>query len=1305
MEGRSTQPGSPVLPVLQRRAEIERALREHQVVVLAGETGSGKTTQLPQICLEMGLAERGMIGHTQPRRLAARAVAARIAEERGTRLGELVGVKVRFQDQTSRTTKIKLLTDGMLLAELAGDPLLRAYSVVIVDEAHERSLNIDFLLGCLRQLLPKRPDLKVIITSATIDPGKFVEYFRASGASVAPMLEISGRMFPVEIRYRPGRDDDGVSAETNIESVCDGIEDVLDARGADDGARSDVLVFLPGEREIRRVGEALARRGVGRVEVLPLFGRLSNEEQDRIFHPPSGGRQRVILATNVAETSLTVPGIRYVVDAGLARLNRYDVGRKIQGLPIEQVSQASANQRAGRCGRVASGVCVRLYSEANYRARAKFTEPEIRRSSLANVILQMKSLGLGAIETFPFPDRPDERAVRDGYETLFELGAIDRADADGKLTKIGEAMGRMPLDARIARMLIGAEREGSLREVVVLAGALSIQDPRERPLARQEEADRNQSVFRHPSSDFLTLLNVWERYQEAKGSRESGVFAWCREHFLSPTRMREWDEIVRQLREQCEELKLEPNEEPAHEDSIHRALLTGLISNVACRESETKGGSSFDYRAIRGNVVQIFPGSSLFKKNPRWIMAAELVQTSRLFARTVARVDPEWIEQLAAHVFTRQLSDPHLDAETGEPSAWERVSLSGVVVVPRRRVALARVDRQAARRVFLEQALAGGKWTGGHPCLEHNARVLVEARSAEAKLRDRGVIAATDRLAAWYDHRLPPEFVDPSSLAAWLGAQNHAAERDASLRWTITDVLSDHARQALDTEAFPEALEIAGEPCPVEYAFAPGRDNDGVTLHLSLRALARLPEHRPEWLVPGLLPEVVQSLIKTLPKPERAKLEAHGAADTLAADCAALLTFGAGSLDAALSATIEALYGVSIAPTAWSFGGLPSHLRLRAEIHDADGRSLGADRDVSTLRKKFEQRIRKLQAGDDRARFERRDLTGWDFGDLPDRIQVEREQGAVDRYPALVDEDGAAHLTLVATLEQERALTPRGVRRLLAIACRDELEYVFRSLSQWSQMSRQYAPFGSVDEFLDDLTLVTVERAFLEGQAPIRTQAAFHERLQAARGKLSLIAREVGESAAKTLEARAKVAHRLASGTPRLWAESIADIREHAVYLMPHRFLGLAPAMAVRQYHRYAEGMRERLFALREDGSKAETQALQKFLPHWKKFTGRVAAAMASARAETDPDETPAAAGSAGGSRAKAPLPQTRRVGATVNLDAGVWALRPGNLSPELETYRWALEEFRLALFAPALAGKAPMTEDQIVKLWARVRS
>lgn len=1294
------------LPILARRREIEDAIARRQVVVVCGETGSGKTTQLPRILFEMGRgrggpdgAGGGIIAHTQPRRLAARAVAARIAEEMGERLGGLVGVKVRFQDQTGRGTRIKLLTDGMLLAELASDPQLRAYDTIIIDEAHERSLNVDFLLGVLRGLLPKRPELRLVITSATIDPRRFSDHF--GGPSAAPVIEVSGRTYPVEVRYRgDGADDD--DPEANLaERVADGVEEVCSPRLPE----GDVLVFLPGEREIRAAEGALRRRGLD-AEILPLLARLTNEEQDRIFHP--GPRRRVILATNVAETSLTVPRIRYVVDSGLARISRYDPARKVKTLPVEPISRASAGQRAGRCGRLAAGVCVRLYSEASFAARPAFTEPEIRRTSLAAAILQMKSLGLGAVESFPFLDPPDERAIRDGYETLFELGAIEAARGDAALTPIGTRLARLPVDPRIGRMLLAAEGEGSLREVMVLAAALSVQDPRDRPLARQDRADAAHLVFRHESSDFLTLLNIWSGYQHARGRRDEGresIASWCREHFLSIVRMREWEDTWRQLRDLGAELGLRENREPAPEDRVHRALLTGLISHVACRTGEA---GSFDYRGIRGNTLSIFPGSVLFKKAPKWIMAAEVVQTTKLYARCCARITAEWIEELAGHVFQHHVTDPHLDAETGEPSAWERITMSGVVVVPRRRAALAALDPARAREVFIREALAAGRWTGGIAALERNRAVMREAERAEAKLRRRNIIAPERARADWFETRLPSDVCDPATLRAWVArASPDEIERIA---WRVEDVLSEPARTALAGGAFPDSITLGDGPeaceCPLEYALAPGTDDDGVTVTARADRLDRLTEERAAWLVPGRLPDVVSAHFKSLPRPVRALVEAKGSLDTIAAECAAVMVFARGPLPDAIAEALEALHGVRTTAESFSSRGLPPHLRLRVRVVDEHGKQLTVDRDLAALHKRFEGRLRRAKQAGARARFEREGVTAWDFGDLPESVPPP-EEGATDLFPAVVDRLDSVALELHDSAARAAALTRLGVRRLFALACRDEVEHYFRSAPAWSEMARHFAAFGSARRLADDLSCVVAERVFLLGQPPVRTQREFEARSASQWGRLSAVARETVEVLAPMLDARARVAQRLSGGTPRLWAASVADLREQAAYLFAPGFLRLVPWEHLRECPRYARGMRERLFALREDGSGSESAALAAFAPHWKRFTAWVAAAMSAERAAAEADDAPAppagGGAAAAGARAKsagAPLPQTRRQSPRVNLEAGEWALQPGALPPPVERYRWALEELRLAMFTPALALKPAVDAAAVERLW-----
>ncbi len=1292
------------LPILQRRREIEEAIVAHQVVVVCGETGSGKSTQLPQICLELSDAASakgagaGVIAHTQPRRLAARAVAARIAEERGDALGGLVGFKVRFQDQTGPRTRIKVLTDGMLLAEMAGDPWLGEYSTIIIDEAHERSINIDFLLGCLRQILPRRPELRLIVTSATIDPRRFSDFF--GGPAAAPIIEVSGRTYPVEIRYRPTDAGEEDFDKVEFEAVADAVDELCGP-----GREGDVLVFLPGERDIRLAGEAIGRRGVD-VDVLPLYSRLSNQEQDRVFHP-SPGRQRVILATNVAETSLTVPGIRFVVDTGLARMSRYDPARKIQQLPIEPISRASANQRSGRCGRVSAGVCIRLYSEESCRARPLFTEPEIRRTNLASVILQMRTIGgagLGAVEDFAFLDAPDAAAIRDGYETLFELGAIDAPSRCGELTDVGRRMAQIPLDPRVARMLLAARGEGVLGEIVTLASVLEIQDPRERPSGRQDDADRAQLVFRHDTSDFLTLLKVWDQYSHAGRSMGAGALAgWCRQHFLSAARMREWGEMIRQIADVARELGLagdagrsSPAGSRPLEDRVHRALLTGLITSVACRE----GDGGFDYRGVRGNVVQIFPGSSLFKKGPRWIMAAEVVQTSRLYARTCARIDPAWVEELAGHMFKRQLSDRHLDPRTGQPSAWERVTMSGIVVVPRRRTAIASIEPRGAREVFIREALALMKWETDLAFMAHNRAMLERARGLEGKLRRRDVVAGAEQIAGWFEARVPKEIGEPEAFKAWLAP---AQGRDPGvLRLAEADVLRPEASAAADRVRFPDAIELrpGAGPFPLDYAFAPGKDEDGITITVPLESLGDLTPERAGWLVPGMLDELVLGMLKTLPRGARASVEQKAPLATVAGACAGVIAFGVGSLGRALGEALEVLYAIRIDESDWSPGALPTHLRLRVRVVDHAGKEVAEERDLAALRARLDGRVRRALAARERSRFERRGLRTWDFDALSERVESERDGQVFTGYPMLVDEGASAWLTLGASSREAQARTRLGLRRLFVLECAEELGHYVDALPQWSEMRRHFGALGSAEELRDGVCCVIAERAFMERQAPVRTREEFSARLEGGRGRLGAIATEVGEMVGGILEPRFRVAQRISGGTPRLWAQSVGDIREHAVYLMPRGFLALAPPERLRSYPKYARVMRERLMSLREDGSSVEGESLRVFLPHWKRFTGWVAGAMASERESLEGEGQASRSAGRGG---KAPLPAARRAGATINLDAGEWAMTPGNLSPAVDRYRWALEELRVVVFAPALAGGACPGEPEVEKLWASV--
>jgi ATP-dependent helicase HrpA len=1300
------------LPVNDRRAEIADVIRRHQVVVLCGETGSGKTTQLPQICLSIGRGSAGMIGHTQPRRLAARSVAARIAAELNVDLGSAVGVKVRFNDQTSEKTAIKLMTDGLLLAELANDPELLAYDTIIIDEAHERSLNVDFLLGYLKRLLVRRDDLKLIVTSATIDPHRFSAFL--GGPDTAPVLTVSGRTFPVEVRYRPA-DERDVEAVAEPGVVADAIREVLSIRESNSGnERSDVLVFLPGEAEIRQTEAALRSMGV-RAEVMPLYSRLTAQEQDRIFQPTSAGSRRVILATNVAETSLTVPGIKYVVDTGLVRLSRYDAKAKVQRLPVEWVSRASANQRSGRCGRVSAGVCVRLYAESVLTSRDPFTAPEIRRTSLASVMLHLLALNIGAIEDFEFIDPPEARAIADGYDTLFELGAISQPGAGATITTLGRQLARLPMDPRIGRIVLAGSAEACPRETRILASALSIQDPRERPAAAREQADRAHSVFAHPQSDFLTLLNIWDQFEHVWRSESRGAaMDWCRQNMISHARMREWMDVHDQLCDASDDLDLSLVEHPATDrplaDRIHRALMTGLIANVCCKEgSGLTGPGAYDYRGPRVGTVSIFPGSVLFKQRPRWIMAAEVVETTRVYARTVAAVDPEWLIELASHVLTRQAVDPHFDRASGEASAFERVTMGGLVVVPRRRVALRHIDQPAARALFIRHVLVRGEATIDAPLARANHALRERAVLAAARLRLKPLARDEAALETWFDKRLPDAICDAETLLTWL-AQNPGA--DAALRLAESDVLPPDILPGLDPAKYPESVRVGSTDCQVHYRFEPGREDDGVTIRVPLVELPRVSETLVEWGIPGVLPAKLLAGLKLLPKGRRAALEAAGELSTIASDCADVVTPMATSLPSAVSEALSVVAGVEVPADEIHFAGVPEHLRLRFEVIDDQGTIIASGRELSNLQQQWHSRAVRARAAAARARFDRRGVRSWDFGELdePSEGPAPVDQPDEPSVPCLIDDgpDAGVRLTLVRDPRRARAWTSRGVRRLLVIACAEELGHRLDGLPHIDEMARWYQQLGTTSELRDGLMSLIVERTFLTAQTLPRSREQLQERLEAGWGRLAQSSFDVGECAAKTLEARARVAHRLASGTPRLWAASIADIREHAAYLLPTGLLSIVGYDRFREYPRYAVAMRERLLSLREDGSGAETTAIAMFAPAWKKFTGWVAQhGQTSSLTRDETADTDADAGvvvqSPSGKKGKAPLPQTRRTGAVVNVDAGVWALSVGNLPPAIEQYRWALEDARVQVFAAGaeLSPRKPHPAlERLAKLW-----
>ena len=1016
----------PELPVSDRRDELAKAINDNQVVVVAGETGSGKTTQLPKICLELGRGIRGTIGHTQPRRLAARTVAQRIADELGTSLGDAVGYTVRFTDQASDRTLVKLMTDGILLAEIQRDRRLLRYDTLILDEAHERSLNIDFLLGYLRELLPRRPDLKVIVTSATIEPGRFAAHFNG-----APIVEVSGRTYPVEIRYRPLEveavadddtdDPDDPDHEIVRTEMRDQTEAIVDAIAElEKEPPGDVLVFLSGEREIRDTSEALRSSFDEHTEVLPLYARLPTAEQQKVFAPHTG--RRVVLATNVAETSLTVPGIRYVVDPGTARISRYSRRTKVQRLPIEPISQASAAQRAGRSGRVAPGVCIRLYSGEDFASRPRFTDPEILRTNLAAVILQMAALQLGDIEQFPFLDPPDARSIRDGVLLLQELGAFDRA---GAITELGRRLARLPVDPRIGRMILQADAEGCVREVLVLAAALSIPDPRERPADRDEAARQKHARFADERSDFISYLNLWRYLREQRKERSGNAFRrMCREEFLHYLRIREWQDLTGQLRSIARDIGIRESDEDADPTSIHAALTAGLLSHIGLRE-----GDSRDYTGARNTKFVLAPGSVLTKRPPRWVVVAELVETSRLYGRIAARIEPEAVERIAGHLVQRSYSEPHWDPQRGAVMAYERVTLYGLPLVPRRRVNYAQIEPELARELFIRHALVEGDWQTRHHFFRDNARLREELEEIEERARRRDLIVGDDDIYAFYDARVPAEVVSARHFDAWWRKQRH---RTPDLLTLTRDDLLRTEDTAGDQ---PDTWQAGDLSLPVTYRFEPGAEDDGITVHVPVEVLARLGGDEFAWHVPALREELVTALIRSLPKDLRRNFVP--APDTARAVLATLEP-GTEPLLRSLQRALQRRTGVLVPIDAFDLDKLPSHLRVTFAVESADGSEVARGKDLEALQEQLAAPARQAVAEAVADGLERSGLRGWpdDLDELPRTVERVSGGHTVRGFPAFVDMKSTVDVRVFATTAEQDAVMGPGVRRLLRLTVR-----------------------------------------------------------------------------------------------------------------------------------------------------------------------------------------------------------------------------------------------------------------------------
>ena len=1287
--GQAPRPERPIpaivypeeLPVSARREEIARAIAAHQVVIVSGETGSGKTTQLPKICLELGRGRRRMIGHTQPRRLAATSVAKRIAEELNTPLGEVVGYQVRFNDHTGPNASVKLMTDGILLAESQRDPLLKRYDTIIIDEAHERSLNIDFLLGYLKQLLPRRPDLKLIITSATIDAERFAAHFAAESGKHAPVIEVSGRLYPVEVRYRPVQqplsDDEAAAPQrkgANGERLSgDEERDLIDAivDAVDECARhgpGDVLVFLPGEREIRESAEALRKRHPAGTEILPLYARLSQAEQEQIFRP-KGNARRVVLSTNVAETSLTVPGIRFVVDSGLARIKRYSWRNKVEQLRIEPISRASANQRAGRCGRVGPGVCIRLYDETDFNGRAAFTDPEVLRSSLASVILRMKSLGLDDIERFPFVEAPPGRAVADGYHLLLELGAItpvqaDDNDADDgatgtgaayELTRTGQELAKLPVDPRIGRMVLAAREQQCLAEMLIIASALSVQDPRDRPMAEREAAEAAHAKFNDDKSEFIGFLKLWRWYGEQVQHKQSQrrLVGLLRQNFLSPIRLREWHDVHSQLAALVGEQGWRVNTSEATYEQLHLALLAGLLGNIGFKSEE--GGSGGQYQGAREIRFFIHPGSTLQKKAGKWIMAAELVETTRLYARCVARIEPTWIERVGGHLLRRNWSDPRWEKKAGQVVANERATLYGLQIYHGRRVHYGRINPKHARELFIREALVPGEIDTKLSFVAHNRKLIASIEKLEHQSRRPDILVDDELIYAFYDQQLPEAISQTTALEKWV----HGLDKPAADRLLLTrDALMRHEAAGVTTEVFPKKVEWQGVSMALDYHFEPGSSKDGVTLSVPLFALNQIDAQRCEWLVPGMLKEKAHLLLKSLPQ----KLRRH---------CVPLPDYAAGFYDRWFDrladpqqGLVEALIAdmwdqVQVRPVAGDFKleTLPAHLFMNFRVIDEHGRMLAAGRNLAQLKAEFgrqaQANFQQLAARDTEVAqaLAHEKLTSWSFGPLPEIMEIKRGGQSVIGYPALVDKGAHSDLDVYDDPDEARKHHRAGLLKLFRLGLREQVKFLEKNLTDFTKMSMLYMPLGTQEELRDQIVDCALGQACLAEPWPANEQQ-FETRRNEGKGRLGLLAQEVSRLAGNILTEYAALQRKLPQAKPH--AAAYADLQQQLGALMPKWFIRDVPHAQLAHYPRYLKAAVARIDKLRADPGRDA------------KLMGEMAPLLTQYQ------------------RARSAL--------------------KGAPDPALDEFRWLLEELRVALFAQELRTPMPVSVKRLMKAWETLR-
>jgi ATP-dependent helicase HrpA len=1280
------------LPVSGRRKEIAEALSKHQVIIVSGETGSGKTTQLPKICLELGRGEKGMIGHTQPRRIAASSTAKRIAFELGTPLGEHVGYKVRFNDTLQPGAWVKLMTDGILLAETQTDPLLKAYDTIIIDEAHERSLNIDFLLGYLKQILPRRPDLKIIITSATIDADRFARHFGTADKPV-PVIEVSGRLYKVEVRYRPvdrdpvaaapASDGKAVSKAQAARDKRDLIDAVVD--GVDELCRlgqGDVLVFLPGEREIRDCAEALRKQHPPHVEILPLFARLSVEEQDRVFKTTNA--RRIVLATNVAETSLTVPGIRYVVDSGLARVKRYSYRNKVEQLQVEAIAQSAANQRAGRCGRVADGVCIRLYEEDDFLQRPKFTEPEILRSSLAAVILRMKSLHLTDVETFPFVESPQGRAIADGYQLLQELGAVDD---ENQLTPMGRKLAKLPLDPRVGRMILAASDNNCLTEMLIIASALSVQDPRDRPMEYQQQADEKHKKFADEKSEFLSYVKIWRWFEQAIEHKKTNrqLQENCRENFLSQVRLREWRDVHSQLLTIVKEQGWRMNESPATYDQLHLALLTGLLGNIGYKMEDDAGA----YLGARGIKFHIWPGSYLGKKAGKWVMAAELVETTRLYARTLAQIQPEWVEKIGGHLLKKSWGEPRWEKRSAQVTASERATLYGIVVYSQRRINYANINPQEAREILIRDALVAGDYETRAPFFAHNQKLIREIENLEHKSRRLDVLVDDQLIAAFYDKEIPGDIVNGAGFEKWY---KDASRDNPKLLYLNREELMRHEAAGVTTELFPKTMNVTGIEMSLSYHFEPGSPRDGVTLSVPLFALNQIPQERPGWLVPGMLKEKVQLLLKSLPQ----KLRRH---------CVPLpeyaanffernqdpVRFGKGDLIDALITDIHQHTSARVLTTDFKLETLPAHLFMNFKVVDEHGRQLEMGRNLATLqaelggqaRQSFQRMAESTPAavasGQARAQAafgkpapaatanapaakgkesvavpvsantgvsQHTNITSWSFGELPELLEISQGKLTLIGFPALVDKGTHCDLEVFDDPNVAARTHRIGLRRLFALQFKDQLKFAEKNIPGLQQMGMQFMSVGSPEDLREQIVNKAIDIACLQDPLP-HDAASFNKRKDEGKGRIGLLINEIARLVGQVLAEFHGMPKRLQNLSPAVAADMQAQLKE----LVHKRFIADTEYSQLSHFPRYLKAMNVRLEKLRTN-----TARDAQLMAEWQ-----TAASQFQRTIKNQPLK---------------------------------------NLDPRMTDFRWMLEELRVSLFAQELRTPMPVSSKRLQKVW-----